>query len=189
LPILFADDTSLLVTDNSPDILDTKLSVNLEIVDKWFKSNLLTINFLKTFSMQFMTKNTALTKASISCNTNEIVEVFHLKFLGLEIDNTLSWNIHIDSLNNKLTTVCFMIRSVRPYVFFIFGKDLSFPVSFFIIIWHHILGVGNQYQETQQKRAVRLITGYINRFSRRNLFRQLEILPLKSQYIQSHCLF
>jgi hypothetical protein len=41
------------------------LRVNLEIVDKWFESNLLTINLLKTFSMQFMTKNTAPTKTSI----------------------------------------------------------------------------------------------------------------------------
>jgi hypothetical protein len=57
LPILFVDDTSLLATDKSPDILDTKFSVNLEIVDKWFKSNLLPIHFFKTFSMQFITKN------------------------------------------------------------------------------------------------------------------------------------
>jgi hypothetical protein len=39
LPILFADDTSFLVTDKSPDTLDTKLSVNIKIVDEWFKSN------------------------------------------------------------------------------------------------------------------------------------------------------
>jgi hypothetical protein len=116
LPILFAVDTSLLVTDKSPDNSDTKYSVNHKIVDKWLKSNLLSINFLKTFSMQFIT-NSALSKTLISCNTDEIIEVSHLKFLGLEIDSTLSWNIHIDSVINKLTTVCFMIRSVRPYIY------------------------------------------------------------------------
>jgi hypothetical protein len=62
LPILFADDISLLVTAKSPDTLDTKLSVNLKSADKLFKSNLLSINFLKTFSMQFITKVLHLTK-------------------------------------------------------------------------------------------------------------------------------
>jgi hypothetical protein len=56
MPILFADDTSLIVTDKKLDILDTKLSANLQIAYNWFKSNLLSINFLKTHCMQFMTK-------------------------------------------------------------------------------------------------------------------------------------
>jgi hypothetical protein len=136
LPIIFAGDTSLLVTDKSPDILDTKLSVNLEIVHKWFKSNLLTINLFKTFSIQFMPKNTAPTKTSISSNTNEIVEVFYFKFLDLEIDNTLSWNIHIDSINNKLTTVCFMIRLVRPYM------SSSSSVKIYHSLFHSLLSYG-----------------------------------------------
>jgi hypothetical protein len=58
--ILFADDTSLLVTDKNPDILNTKLSANLQIVYNWFKSNLLSINFLKTHCMQFITKSSVL---------------------------------------------------------------------------------------------------------------------------------
>jgi hypothetical protein len=71
---------------------------------------------LKTFTMQFITKNSVPTEASTSCNSNDIVEVSHLKFLGLEVGNVLSWNIHIDLVINTLTTVCFMIRSVRPYM-------------------------------------------------------------------------
>jgi hypothetical protein len=41
MPILFANDSSLIATDKSLDILDTKLNVNIKIVDNWFKSNLL----------------------------------------------------------------------------------------------------------------------------------------------------
>jgi hypothetical protein len=40
--ILFADDTSLIVTDKNLDILDTKRSENLQLAYNWFKSNLLT---------------------------------------------------------------------------------------------------------------------------------------------------
>jgi hypothetical protein len=38
-PILFADDTSLAVTDRNLDNTDGKLNINLQIVHKWFKSN------------------------------------------------------------------------------------------------------------------------------------------------------
>jgi hypothetical protein len=47
--ILFADDTSWIITDKNLDILDTKLSKNLQKADNWFNSNLLPINFLKTY--------------------------------------------------------------------------------------------------------------------------------------------
>jgi hypothetical protein len=65
-------------------------------------------------------------------------------------------------------------------------------VSFHIIIWYCILGAGNQHQESlcdTKKKVVRLMTGYSNRHSCRNLFRQLGILPFKSQYIYSVLLF
>jgi hypothetical protein len=109
ISILFADDTSLLVIGKSLDTLETKLNESLKNANKWFKSNLLSVNLSKTFTMQFAPKNTVPTKASTSLNTNGIVEVSHFKFLGLKIDEVLSWNIYIDSVFNKLTTVCFMI--------------------------------------------------------------------------------
>jgi hypothetical protein len=111
MPILFTNHTGWIGTDKTLDILDTKLNINIKIVDNWFKSNLLSINFSKTYSVHFTTRNsnTAATKALISCNSNEITEVYHLKFLGLEIDYILSLNIHIDTVANKLTRVSYMI--------------------------------------------------------------------------------
>jgi hypothetical protein len=44
-PTLFADDTSLVITDRKLNNIDAKLNINLQIVHKWFKSNLLYINF------------------------------------------------------------------------------------------------------------------------------------------------
>jgi hypothetical protein len=147
ISILFDDDTSLLVIDKSLDTLETKVNESLKKVNKWFKSNLLTVNFSKTFSMQFASKNTVSTKASTSLNINGIVEVSHFKFLGLKTDDALSWNIHIDSVINKLTTVCFMIRCVGPYMTLSSLVNIYYSVSFNTLIWYCILGAGNQHQE------------------------------------------
>jgi hypothetical protein len=136
LLILFADDTNLIVTDNSLEILDKKLNVNFKTVDNWFKSNLLSINFQNAYSMHFTrNSNTATAKAITSCNSNEIMEVHNLKFIGLEIDNTLSWNIHIDTIANKLTRVSFMIRLIKPHISFLVNDDLLLFISFHIVLW------------------------------------------------------
>jgi hypothetical protein len=86
--------------------------------------------------MQFITRNTTIMKSSISCKNNEIREVCHLKFLGLEIDNTLSWNLHIDTVVNKLTRVSFMIRSAKPYM------SLSSLITIYYSLFHSTFSYG-----------------------------------------------
>jgi hypothetical protein len=108
------------------------------------------------------------------------------------MDNTLSWNLHIENVINKLTRVCYIIRSVKPYM------SSSSLVTIYYSLFHSILSYGIIFwgQSTNskklfmlQKRVVHLITGHGNRSSSRNLFRLLEILPLKSQYIFSILIF
>jgi hypothetical protein len=43
MPILFADDTSLVITDRNSDNIDMKLDTSFQIVHNWFKSTLLSI--------------------------------------------------------------------------------------------------------------------------------------------------
>jgi hypothetical protein len=90
--------------------------------------------------MQFKTKNTVSTDTIMACNNNVIAEVSHIKYLGLIIDDALSWNLHIDKVMKRLISVCYMIRAVKPYVFFFINNDLLFPVSFCLSLWYFILG-------------------------------------------------
>jgi len=47
---------------------------------------------------------------------NRIFNNLYTKFLALIVDDTLSWKPHIDHLINKLSTACYVIRSVKPCV-------------------------------------------------------------------------
>ena len=38
------------------------------------------------------------------------------KFLGVMMDNTLSWNNHIDLLMKKLSTAWYIIRNAKTYM-------------------------------------------------------------------------
>jgi hypothetical protein len=39
-----------------------------------------------------------------------------LNFLGLNINNTLSWKTHIDKTLPKLSSACFAMRAVKPFM-------------------------------------------------------------------------
>jgi hypothetical protein len=38
------------------------------------------------------------------------------KFPGLHINNNLSWKTHIESIKNKLSSACYVMWLVKPYV-------------------------------------------------------------------------
>jgi hypothetical protein len=56
-PVLFADDTSIIGTNPSPVDFKNDIITVFEHTNKWFKANLLSLNFDKTHYIQFITKN------------------------------------------------------------------------------------------------------------------------------------
>jgi len=52
-PILFADDTSFIIANSNSMNMNQDLKLVLEITQKWFKSNILLLNYDKTTFMQF----------------------------------------------------------------------------------------------------------------------------------------
>ena len=56
IPILFADDTSFIVTNHDDSELRHKVNEVFNKVNKWFHSNLLMLNYDKTYFLQFQTK-------------------------------------------------------------------------------------------------------------------------------------
>ena len=95
---------------------------------------------------------------------------------------------HTDYLTNRLSTACYIIKSVKPYIntnaiIRIYHSLCHAVMAYGIIFW------GNSSHSTQvfkmQKRAIRIIMGHGNRESCRNVFKKLNILPLMSQYILS----
>jgi hypothetical protein len=97
-PILFTDDTSLIFSN--PNYLDFKTTLNnvFSQLNKWFDDNLLLLNYDKTQYVHFTFKGTVLHEAPIGYNNNFISNSTTTKFLGVIIENTLSWKAHIDHL-------------------------------------------------------------------------------------------
>jgi len=69
------------------------------------QKNCLSLNSEKTHYIHFKTKNSQPIDISMCLHKNRISNNLYTKFLGLIVDNTLSWKPHIDHLINKLSTL------------------------------------------------------------------------------------
>ena len=191
-PVLFADDTSLIVTHlNYTDFSKDNTSA-FNKLNKWFAANLLTSNFKNTHYVQFMIKNTPTREIYISYNNTLILNTLNTKFLGLVITNSLSWKDHITQVIPKLSKACYVHRCIRLFmsqdaltsVYYSYFHSL---VSYRIIFGGNCLCSSHIFQ--LQKKAVRIIMGSRPRDSSRELFKHLRILPLQFQYILSFLIF
>jgi hypothetical protein len=71
----FADDTSIIVTNPKPIDFIKDINMTFKNINEWFKANLLSLNFDKTF-IQFITKNSSRTDDNIGCDN---FQYFQLK--------------------------------------------------------------------------------------------------------------
>jgi len=77
---------------------------------------LLLLNYEKTQCVHFTLKHTVFYEAPIGYNNNFFSISTITKFLGVIIENTLSWKAHIDHLLPKLCMARYSIRTIKPFM-------------------------------------------------------------------------
>jgi hypothetical protein len=128
----------------------------------------------------------------IKCEGKPVNLANETKFLGLYIINYLSWKTHAEYITAKLSSACYAVMSLKPYVTTSTLRMMYYSY-FHSIMTYGILFWGNfpdsQTIFTLQKKMIRIMMGCRPRGSCRELFSKLEILPLPSQHIFSLLLF
>jgi len=185
-PILFADDTSILITGENVLKFQDDLNATFGQISKWLQVNSLSLNISKTYFIQFSSKSLNYPDINITYGNNYISKVNDKKFWGLIINNALSWKTHIDKILPKLCSACFAMRSVKPFVSqqtlkVIYYSLFHSIMSYGIIFWGHSSLSIRVFR--LQKRIIRVMTGSRCRDSCRKLFTSLKILPFPSLYI------
>jgi len=115
---LFADDTNAFVNSDSYTGLKSKISSTLKEIFKWCSDNKLTINMDKTCYTIFHKPKQKIPKFlnNIKINKNIIKREATSKYLGILIDETLSFKPHITELLTKLTKITNSFKIVKHYV-------------------------------------------------------------------------
>ena len=99
--ILFADDTTLLGQHKNLKFLKYTTEHDMKLMMDWFNANQLSLNLEKTVMLKFWSDNKSF---DIKIQDQVLKNSKTTKFLGITIDENLTWKDHINGFYNKLGT-------------------------------------------------------------------------------------
>lgn len=194
---LFADDTTVLV--RSPDIssLVHKVNNQLSTMAQWFQVNRLSVNLNKTMYMFFtLHKHLYSSSLQITINGEEIKRTTSTRFLGVIIDDQLSWKNHVAHISSKLSKSVGIIGRVGKLIphenrVNLYHSLLLPYFSYCHIVWG---SAGSSFLKrliVLQKKAIRAINLAPFRAHTQDMFYDNQILPVQSmnQYYSSIFLY
>ena len=116
--ILYADDIAMILSDSNINSLINRVNNELNIIDLWLRKNKLSLNYSKTSFIIFnkQPNKTFDYEFKFKINNNPIKRVNSIKYLGVLIDNKLSWSEHVDYLNLQLARYSGLFTRLRRYV-------------------------------------------------------------------------
>ena len=163
--LFFADDSSLFLSGNKPDDLISEMNNEMEYITDWLSTNKLSLNIDETHYMLFKSKGrySVITKDLI-INEVKISQVEKTKFLGVYINNVLSWKDHIQYIEGKIARSIGAVIKARK----VFNQETlrTLYYTFIYPCFNYCLEAwGNTYSSyldplsKLQNRALRVITG------------------------------
>lgn len=176
--ILYADDTTFINISKDTSDLDSLTSETLIAASDWFYSNGFLLNEDKTKNIIFSLKRKS--------NTLPINFTDTIKFLGLTVDDHLTWNSHIDYLSIRLSRVVYLLKRLQSVVpeNYIKTAYYSYFQSIFrygLILFGNCPRIGELL--TIQKKVVRNLTNSDIRAHCQPLFIDLQIQTIVNLYI------
>ena len=167
VPRMYADDTSLSFAASDQGCLQSELNHEIENVTMWLKANKLSLNVTKTELMVIASRQKLLTQKDseidIHVDNTEIKRVTSAKSLGVYIDETLSWQEHVNEISKKISSGIGALKRIRPLIdektaVKVYKALIEPHFDYCSTVWD---GMSQQLAEKLQKlqkRAARVIT-------------------------------
>jgi hypothetical protein len=114
--LLYADDSALMVSNKDIGFIQSSLSQELESVSKWLIDNKLSLHLGKTESILFGTKRKLkqTSKLDIRCNGSKILSKSSVKYLGVDLDQSLNGEITGNKILKKVhARLAFLYRKSK----------------------------------------------------------------------------
>ena len=158
--LMYADDTTIYFNLEDFSSLNREYEINreLEKVNTWFQLNKLTLNVEKTKCMLFHKRRTV-NPIHILLNNKAIDIVPQFNYLGIILDEHLSWKAHVAMVTGKLSKINGILNRLKyiypSQVLLTIYKSLFVPhINYGSLVW------GQNYDAISklQKRVIRTIT-------------------------------
>ena len=114
---MHADETNFTFASKDPKELFSSLTHDLSNMKQWLDSNRLSLNTLKTKCLFTGTRQriSLLPSEPHKCLDGHSIESINsYECLGVQVDETLSWEAHISEVVSKVAKVLAALRRLRP---------------------------------------------------------------------------
>ena len=183
ISIFFADDSNLFKNGKDLSLLEKDINELLARVSEWLKVNKLSLNIKKTHYMIFTKKKCAKPEVKLTIDEEILFEVSQTKFLGVIIDNQLSWKNHVNVICGKIARgIGIMLRArsvINKSTLITLYYSFVYP---YYVYCNHIWGTSSTKNMKRlfilQKKAVRIICHANPRSHSDPLFKELKFLNI-----------
>lgn len=183
----------MLVSHDSVEQIVLTSNTASQEMSQYCNNNGLNLNIDKTCYMRFLPKNSVTNyDLYLKISNKSIPSTETSKFLGVILDQKLTWEAHITMVCSKLSTICYIVRNLRDTVLMDTLKVLYYglvqsQLQYGLIFWGNSRYFRQAFQS--QKKVLRTMCKTHPLTSCKPLFKNLQILTLPSLYIYQLILF
>ena len=182
---IFADDTALLYSDKNLKRIRKRLNIDLKLLVHWLHTNKIGLIVDKTEAILFRSaKKKVDYDLKLKLNGKKFQLVSPVRYLGIVLDENLSWTHHKNSLAGKLRKSNGALSKLRHYIprativsiyFSLFHSHLSYGIQ----VWGQNINENCRIIKLQ-KTVIRLITFSDFRAHSTSLFLLLDIPSIQN---------
>ena len=185
---LFADDSNLLCRTRDMSVTESVncINSNLSIVNKWLTANKIKINASKSKFMIFSYRKFA-EIPNLAFGQGEIFRTSSIRFLGVIIDENMTYKNHILSLKNSLSRKIGLLYRLNKFlpvdVLKLIYHSIIYPhLNYGIVLWYSAPANLLHKLFVCQKRSIRAICNTEYNEHTSEYFRNLQFLKLEDIY-------
>ena len=167
--ILYADDANIIITGNNIYEIEDQINLLSDLLIKWVNANGLLINLKKTNYMLFSRQNLP-NFPPVIINKVNIERVNEAKFLGVILNEKLSWTAHISALKSKMSRYVGIMYRIKPFLPLkvrvqIYHSFVQSHLNYCSLVWGFTTRTNIECLFRQQKKGIRAIMpGPVNYF-------------------------
>lgn len=191
---LYADDTSIFYSGQTITSIIKDAQDDLNLLDIWLQSNLLSINASKTNYIIFRAKNKHIdTYSDLTINGKVIHRIDKEKYLGLHLDSQLTWKPQIEKIRTKLISLtgalrCFARCLPRKIKYTIYNTMVKPHIDYLIEVWGSAAKTNINKLQISQNKLIKTLFNYDYLTSTQKIYKNTNIMTITQAYKYNTCI-
>lgn len=195
----YADDTAIVFHGGTWEEVTRIAENGLHRLGQWLETNLLTLNVSKTSFIQFSFSKNNLNNITIrahscnypngtGCSCLSINKVTHVKYLGVILDERLSWEPHINVVTCRTRKLIWVFKKLRHAADFSLLRNIYYALAQSILgycigVWGGACKTRMMQLERAQRSLLKVMTFKPFRYPSKQLYENCELLTIRQLYI------